>query len=131
MAARLRCERLLRVGVAADEDFEAWWTNCNEGKKKCDAFQVLLASLEGLVTGSQAAGGTTTNELRSKPDHETWLFQLRRLEECSMSISRTCFRACAAAPGQTGHSLLVDREGGVWSYGNQGVDGRCASCVCP
>ena len=124
MAARLRCERLLCAGVAADEDFET----CNEGKT--NAFRVLLASLERLVTQPSAVGGTTLDELRRKPDHETWLFQLRRLEDCSISISRKCFRSCAAAPGQTGHSLLVDREGGVWSYGSQGIDGRCVSRVC-
>ena len=125
MAARLRCERLLHAGVAADEDY-TWWVcaDTEQGQRRDCAFQTLLGTLEMLVTRG-AWGSDLPNERRCGPDHATWLFQLRRLEDCAAPLAQTQFSACASTCGQTSHTLMLDRDGCVWSFGAEGVDGRC------
>ena len=70
------------------------------------------------------AAGVLESFARLEGGGESWMSLLRLLEPYCTPLEATRFQAAATALGQTGHSLLVDAWGKVWSWGSEGKDGR-------
>ena len=101
MAARLRVEQTVRWRCAEADEAGAGAAHC------CVNCTGVLASFARLEGGGQ-----------------TWMSLLRLLEPYCTPLEATRFQAAATALGHTGHSLLVDLWGKVWSWGSEGKDGR-------
>ena len=80
---------------------------------------VLLQSFHELHVLARECGGERHTMTRTNT--YSWVMLLRLIEGYTRPI-KIC--ACSAALGQTGHSLMLDHDGSVWSFGGEGVDGR-------
>ena len=109
MAARLRVERLVLQGVARER--------CDGEKEKeiARVSQALLDTFHHLLLSTGKGG---------RGRGETWLAHLRTLEGYVPAPGERRFVTCGSSLGQTAHSLLVDKQGCIWSFGAQNDDGR-------
>ena len=80
---------------------------------------VLLQSFHELHVLARECGGEAQTLTRTNT--YSWVMLLRLIEGYTRPI-KIC--ACAAALGQTGHSLMLDHDGSIWSFGGEGLDGR-------
>ena len=126
MSARLRVERLLHH-LAELDMAEGLCVSCEEkgGTRYAgdsggvNIVSVLLQSFHELHVLARECGGEAQTLTRTIT--YSWVMLLRLIEGYTRPI-KIC--ACAAALGQTGHSLMLDHDGSIWSFGGEGLDGR-------